>query len=168
MVEESCTKEANMVVNKVIGNLKDSSEFKGKPIFYVDIDWHDVHKKIQRKNIENGIEIGMRFEDGILIHGLRQDDVLYMDDQMVVAVNIPECAALVIHVEDIHLLPKVCYEIGNKHMPFFKGNGHYEFITPYDAPLEVLLQKLGAKVTKENVSLDLSRAISSSLGGHHH
>ncbi len=157
-----------MVVNKVIGNLKDSNKFDGKTIFYVDVDWHDVHKKIQRKNIVGGMEIGMRFEDDILIHGLRQDDVLYVDEKMIVAVNIPECEALLIQVDDIHLLPKVCYEIGNKHMPFFKGDGHYEFITPYDAPLETLLNKIGAKVTKSSMSLDLSRAISSSLGGHHH
>ncbi len=157
-----------MIATEVLGNLQSNTEVKGKKLFYVDVDWHDVHKKIHRKVIENGMELGMRFGDDILTHGLKQDDIVYMDEEIAVVINIPECEALVIEVSDIHLLPKVCYEIGNKHMPFFKGEGHYKFVTPYDAPLEVLIKKLGVQVTKASVSLDLRNAISSSLGGHHH
>ena len=124
-----------MLVEGVIGNLRDeageiSEVYKGKQIDYVKVEWHETHKKIQRKVTQGGVEVGMRFEDSILVHGLKQDDVLYEDDQMIVVVNIQPCDALVIEVEDHHVLPKVCYEVGNKHMPFFRGKEHHVFITP--------------------------------------
>ncbi|MBE6023316.1 MAG: urease accessory protein UreE [Cellulosilyticum sp.] len=158
-----------IVVEKVIGNLHHRHKNEENlSVDYVDVEWHETHKKIHKKVTASGEEVGMRFDDHILVHGLIQDDILYEQDGKVIAVNIPPCDALVIEVEDTHLIPKVCYEIGNKHAPFFRGENEHQFITPYDKPLEVLLEKLGACITHKAVKLDFTKAISTSLGGHHH
>ncbi len=162
-----------MLIEGVIGNLKEedtkhSEKYKGKRIDYVDIEWYETHKKVQRKTTYSGVEVGFCFGDAILVKGLKQDDVLYQGEQQIIAVNIPPCDALVIKVENHYLLPKVCYEIGNKHMPFFRGENKDEFVTPYDKPLQVLINKLGIKTTREQVSFDFNKAISSNMGGHHH
>ena len=158
-----------LIIEKVIGNLNHRHGNTESPnVDYVDVEWHETHKKIHKKVTASGEEIGMRFDDHILVHGLIQDDILYEQDGKVIAVNIPPCDAIVIDIEDTHLIPKVCYEVGNKHAPFFRGEVHNQFITPYDKPLEVLLQKLGVKTKHEEVKLDFTKAISTSLGGHHH
>ena len=41
-----------------------------------------------------------------------------INEDNVIAVNIPKDKALVVKVDDTHLVPKVCYEIGNRHATF--------------------------------------------------
>ena len=105
----------------------------------------------------------------ILTHGLRQDDVIYKDDSCVVAVNIPPCEVIVIDINDHHLIPKVCYEVGNKHATLFYGEGHHQFITPLNEPLLHLLEKLdGVSAQKKTQKLDFDRSVSSSINAHTH
>lgn len=156
-----------IITEKVLGNLGQSSNIWAE-VDYVNIDWHETHKKIHKKVTDQGVEIGIRLDDSILLNGLKQDDILYEEDNKIIAVNILPCDVLKIEVEDTAMVPKVCYEVGNKHMPFFKGDKENEFITPYDQPLEVYLQKLGIKTVHKVEKLDFKKAISTSLGGHHH
>lgn len=158
-----------LIAEKILGNLKDKQEASIEAIIdYVDIDWHEIHKKIHRKFTNKGEEIGMRFGDDILVHGLKQDDILFESKEKIIAVNILPCDALVIEIPSTYLVAKVCYEIGNKHAPLFRGTTDTEFIIPYDKPLEVLLEKLDIKVVHQPIKLDFTKAISTSLGGHHH
>lgn len=156
-----------MIIEEVIGKLSED-RFKGYKVDYVDIEWHEAFKKLHKKNSQNGREIGMKFGNEILTKGLNQDDVLAVDGENIVAVNIPPCEALLITVGDHHLLPKVCYEIGNKHATLFWGENHHEFITPYNEPMKLMLEKLGLKVEKKDIKLDFSRSISSSINSHSH
>ena len=156
-----------MLVEKVIGNINDD-KFKNSKIDYVDIEWHEAFKKLHRKTSQNGIEVGIKLDNDILTKGLRQGDVLAINDDSIIAVNIPKDKALVVKVDDNHLIPKVCYEIGNRHATLFEGNNHNEFITVYREPMKEMLEKIGANVSVENVQFDFNKSISASINAHQH
>ena len=156
-----------MLVEKIIGNVNDE-QFKNSNIDYVDIEWHEAFKKLHRKTSQNGIEVGIKLDNDILTKGLRQGDVLAINDDSIIAVNIPKDKALVVKVDDNHLIPKVCYEIGNRHATLFEGNNHNEFITVYSEPMKEMLEKIGANVSVENVQFDFNKSISASINAHQH
>ena len=156
-----------MLVEKVIGNINDE-QFKNSNIDYVDIEWHEAFKKLHRKTSQSGIEVGIKLDNDILTRGLRQGDVLAINEDNVIAVNIPKDKALVVKVDDTHLVPKVCYEIGNRHPTLFEGSSHNEFITIYSEPMKEMLEKIGANVTVEEIQFDFNKSISSSINAHHH
>ena len=76
--------------------------------------------------------------------------------------------ALVVKVDDTHLVPKVCYEIGNRHATLFEGSSHNEFITIYSEPMKEMLEKIGANVTVEEIQFDFNKSISASINAHQH
>ena len=156
-----------MLVEKVIGNINDE-QFKNSNIDYVDIEWHEAFKKLHRKTSQSGIEVGIKLDNDILTRGLRQGDVLAINEDNVIAVNIPKDNALVVKVDDTHLVPKVCYEIGNRHATLFEGSSHNEFITIYSEPMKEMLEKIGANATVEEIQFDFNKSISSSINAHHH
>jgi len=156
-----------MLVEKVIGNINDE-QFKNKNIDYVDIEWHEAFKKLHKKTSQSGIEVGIKLDNDILTRGLRQGDILAMNEDNIIAVNIPKDKALVVKVDDTHLVPKVCYEIGNRHATLFEGSNHNEFITIYSEPMKEMLEKIGANVSIEEVQFDFDKSISSSINAHHH
>lgn len=156
-----------MLVEKVIGNINDE-QFKNSNIDYVDIEWYEAFKKLHRKTSQSGIEVGIKLDNDILTRGLRQGDVLAINEDNVIAVNIPKDKALVVKVDDTHLVPKVCYEIGNRHATLFEGSSHNEFITIYSEPMKEMLEKIGANVTVEEIQFDFNKSISSSINAHHH
>ena len=156
-----------MLVEKVIGNINDE-QFKNSNIDYVDIEWHEAFKKLHRKTSQSGIEVGIKLDNDILTRGLRQGDVLAINEDNVIAVNIPKDKALVVKVDDTHLVPKVCYEIGNRHATLFEVSSHNEFITIYSEPMKEMLEKIGANVTVEEIQFDFNKSISSSINAHHH
>ena len=156
-----------MLVEKVIGNINDE-QFKNSNIDYVDIEWHEAFKKLHRKTSQSGIEVGIKLDNDILTRGLRQGDVLAINEDNVIAVNIPKDKALVVKVDDNHLVPKVCYEIGNRHATLFEGSSHNEFITIYSEPMKEMLEKIGANATVEEIQFDFNKSISSSINAHHH
>ena len=156
-----------MLVEKVIGNINDE-QFKNSNIDYVDIEWHEAFKKLHRKTSQSGIEVGIKLDNDILTRGLRQGDVLAINEDNVIAVNIPKDKALVVKVDDTHLVPKVCYEIGNRHATLFEGSSNNEFITIYSEPMKEMLEKIGANATVEEIQFDFNKSISSSINAHHH
>ena len=156
-----------MLVEKVIGNINDE-QFKNSNIDYVDIEWHEAFKKLHRKTSQSGIEVGIKLDNDILTRGLRQGDILAINKDNVIAVNIPKDKALVVKLDNTHLVPKVCYEIGNRHATLFEGSSHNEFITIYSEPMKEMLEKIGASVTVEEVQFDFNKSISSSINEHHH
>lgn len=159
-----------MICEKVLGNVSEE-KFHGCHVDYVDIEWHEVFKKLHRKITSGGVEIGIRLGNDILVKGLRQGDVLWCEGDEVIAVNIPEAEMIVVNVRPDHadMIPKVCYEIGNKHAALLYGDTPYEFITPYNGPTYDLLGKLhGVSVRKEMRKMDFDRRISTSVNAHTH
>lgn len=160
-----------MICDKIIGCLSHMNVGE-KKVEYVTIEWHEAFKKIHRKITDSGREIGIRMDDSILKRGLHQGDVLYEDEESIIAVQTPPCEALLITVNsqnEKQLIAKVCYEIGNRHAPLFGGKEENTFVTPYNEPMEKMLSAIkGIVVRKEKIALDFEKQISSNGGGHHH
>ena len=76
-----------------------------------------------------------------------------------------------IYVDENHsqMVAKVCYEIGNRHAPLFYGSDPLSFVTPYNEPMLLMLQKLhGVSVIKAHMTLDFDKRISASIHTHQH
>ena len=136
-----------MLCEKILGKLKDF-DLTGKTVEYVDIEWHEAFKKIHRKTTDSGREVGIRLDDSVLTRGLFQDDVIYADEKLVIAVNTPPCEVIEVSLEPGHekYVAKVCNE-----------------------PMMVMLEKLhGVRAEKKTLKLDFDRRISASIHNHHH
>jgi urease accessory protein len=152
---------------KILGTLKD---FPGKKLDPVTVEWHETRKKLHRKESAGGVDIAVFLDDAALPRGLRQDDVLALEDETVFAVDIPAFEVLVIRAANPKSAQRACWETGNKHAPLFWGDAEGEFITPYDGPLAALLGRLeGLEVETQSRKVDFSRALSGgAASGHGH
>lgn len=158
-----------MLCEKVLGKLSDF-DTQNKQIERVEIEWHEAFKKIHKKITDMGTEVGIRMDDSILSRGLYQDDVIYQDENRMIAVNTPPCEVIRVSLTQGHekMAAKVCYEIGNRHAPLFWGDGD-TFITIYNEPMMDMLKKIhGVQAEKELAKLDFDKRISASIHNHHH
>ena len=117
------------------------------------------------------MEVGIRLDTDILTKGLRDGDVLYQGGDRIIVVEMPPCEVIVIDIDEHHpdMVAKVCYEIGNKHAALLRGDGPLQFITPYNEPTLMLLNKLhGVTAKKEVRKLDFDKSISSTVSSHTH
>ena len=159
-----------MICEKILGHLNDE-KYPNHRIEYVDIEWHDAFHKIHKKVTKEGTEVGIRLDNDVLVHGLKEGDILYVDEEKVIAVHILPCESIIATVDRHHpkMIAKLCYEIGNRHATLFWGDDDYTFITPYTEPTLVMLNKLhGVNARVETISLDFTKAISSSINAHTH
>lgn len=158
-----------MILEHPIGSLTDAA-YSGRPVDWLEIEWFNNAKRIDRRRTASGVEVGLRLDHETCHRGLRTGDVLYASEESVIAVRILPCEALVLCPGTPAQTVKACYELGNHHAPFFYGEHEGEFLTPYDAPLHRLLDKLGIPARRDAAVLDPARAISSTTGhgGHHH
>ena len=155
-----------LISSEILGSLKDKN-YDGT-VDYVDFEWYEVNKKIHLKKSRGGQEIGIRFGDFVLHHGVKQDDILAIAGRTIYAVNILPCEAIKISVEDVQMLPKICYEIGNRHAPLFYGDGHKVLLTPYNLPMFEMLNNLGVCVSVEKIAFDFDKSISETAAAHVH
>lgn len=159
-----------MLCEKILGQVEEPA-FAGKEIHWVTIHWDEAFKKIHRKVSSTGEEVGIRFDDAILHRGLRQGDVLYADEDAILAVEIPPAEAIVFSVVPNHpeMLAKACYEVGNRHATLFYGESPDTFITPYTAPMMKLLSGLhGLTVEITQIRFDFDKRLSESINAHSH
>lgn len=163
--------EGNMIISESVkGNLRDGG-YEGHQKDFVDIEWHEAYKRLHKKTTQGGTEIGIRLGTEILVHGLREGDVLWQEDGEIIVVHVPPCEVIVIDIDRHHprMAHKVCYEIGNKHAALMWGEEEMQFITPYNEPTFQLLSKLhGVQVRKDMRSLDFDKAISATVSSHTH
>ncbi len=136
-----------MLIENIIGNAH-SLHLNGKKIDIVDIDWFEVNKKILKKTSRNGKDIGFKLPHHIHLH---HNDIVFIDESEAIVISINECDAIVIRPSSMEEMGKVCYEIGNKHVPLFM-NGE-EIAVPFDEPLMKLLEKKGFRPEKAVVRL---------------
>ena len=110
-------------------------------------------------------------DDSVLKTGLLEGDVLYVDPELVIAVHTPPCEVVKAKVSSHHpeMIPKVCYEIGNRHAPLFFGEDSSTFVTPYNEPMLRLLSSFhGVEAWKTVEPLNFKGQISSQIGHSHH
>jgi len=121
-----------MIAEKVIGHLHHTE----KEIDRVKIEWFERSRKRMRKTSEKGREIGICVDTP-----LNDGDILYEDDNTVIAVEIAECKLIKIAVSEMEEMGKLCFEIGNRHISLIIKNDCV--IIPFDAPTLDYLTKPG-------------------------
>ena len=159
-----------MLCEKILGRA-DQTDLSGRQLDYVNIEWYEAFKKIHKKVTDKGEEVGIRLDDSVLTRGLYEGDILYLDKERALVVHTPKCMVIRVKVDENHphMAAKVCYEIGNRHAPLFYGEEENTFITPYNEPMYLMLEKLhGVTATKEIQRLDFDRRISAAVHNHHH
>ena len=137
-----------MIIKEKIGNLR-LHDTNNRSIDIVAIEWHEANKRIIHKKSTSGKDVVMKFMNEA--PSLTEGDILWQDEESVIAVEIQPCEAVVIHPSSMYEMASVCYEIGNKHLPLFFNNN--EIIIPFDAPLFRLLSAAGYELTRENRKL---------------
>ena len=159
-----------MLCEKILGRT-DQMDLSGYQLDYVNIEWYEAFKKIHKKVTDKGEEVGIRLDDSVLTRGLYEGGILYLDKERALVVHTPKCMVIRVKVDENHphMAAKVCYEIGNRHAPLFYGEEENTFITPYNEPMYLMLEKLhGVTATKEIQRLDFDRRISAAVHNHHH
>ncbi|MDR1278287.1 MAG: urease accessory protein UreE [Treponema sp.] len=162
-----------ILVEDVLGSAGESC-FAGREPDYLDIEWYNTRKKIDRRNSRSGADVGIRMKEALYRRGLRQGDVIYAGERMVLLVNIIPCPCLSLKpaAGPVELI-RLGYEIGNRHAPLFGGDGPDEFLLPFDEPMKRMLEKLGCTVLVRETRLLPENRVSAAQGfvsssGHHH
>ena len=103
-------------------------------------------------------------DDSVLTHGLTEGDVLYADDQLIIAVHTP---AFVTGVHRIAAITSIAFK--RRHAPLFAGENDLTFLTPYNEPMLHMLSHIhGVSPQKAVLTPDFEKRISSGGHGHHH
>ena len=89
-----------------------------------------------KKSTESREEVGIRVENH-----LHEGDILYADDNRVVAVDILPCELTVIPVNTMQEMGRLCFELGNRHLSL--SIEEHQVMVPYDEPTFQYLEKLG-------------------------
>jgi urease accessory protein len=135
-----------MVIEKICGNLRDDSDThpgrEDKNHDYVHFSWYEVGKRHMKKISERGEAVGISLE-----HGLRDGDILYEDEQTIISAKAEPVDLLVAVAKTPALLARVCYELGNRHLPVIIGEEGV--VTPWEEPLAAHLTAQGFEVLKE-------------------
>jgi urease accessory protein len=137
-----------MLIQQKTGNLN-SHPINHKTIDWLALHWFETNKRIQRKITNAGKEIALKFLQEN--PSLTQGDILFEDEQTIIAIEVLPCACLVIAPKNMFEMASVCYEIGNKHLPLFFE--HNELLIPFELPLYKLLTAQGYEVKQEQRKL---------------
>jgi urease accessory protein len=150
-----------MLVKEKIGNLN-LITIGNQTIDWLDLQWYEANKRIMHKRSQSGTEVVMKFMNEN--QNLTQGDILYQDNETVIAVNILACEALIIKPKNMFEMASICYEIGNKHLPLFYQDE--EVLVAFDAPLFRLISSSGYEAEKGE--RQLINPLRTSVSAHSH
>ncbi|MCL1993339.1 MAG: urease accessory protein UreE [Spirochaetes bacterium] len=162
-----------MIVEKVLGKLGDAA-FAGRAADVLDIEWYNANKRIDRKMTRGGKEVGIRMDHRTSHTGFTQDDVLHDDGTEVITVNIIPCECIYVRIDTAAgtfaagNLAAFCYEVGNRHAPFYYGESENDFLMPYEEPLKEVIAELGLSPEKTEARLLPEKKVSARGHGHSH
>jgi len=150
-----------MILKEKLGNLNDILIGK-RSVDRVLLEWYETEKRILHKKSASGIEIVIKSLKESL--RLAQDDIIYMDDELIIAIDIVPCESIIVAPRNMNEAVMISYEIGNKHLPLFSFAN--ELMIPYDAPALRMLQASGFDVKTE--SRKLLHPLRTSVAPHTH
>ncbi|OIV43663.1 urease accessory protein UreE [Flavobacterium johnsoniae] len=150
-----------MIINETAGTIK-QFDTANRTIDFLEIEWYEASKRIQRKKTKSGQEIAIKFlKEG---QRLKQDDVLYADDFKLIVADIIPCDAIVVKPKSLLEMGSVCYEIGNKHLPMFIQDD--EVLLPFEDPIFKWLSASGYDT--EKIFTRLTNIVNSTVQPHGH
>ena len=138
-----------MLIKEKLGNIHTIS-INESDIDVLSIEWYETNKRIQHKQTKQGRDITLKFlrENP----DLKEGDILWQDQNIVIVVEIKPCKCIVITPKTILAASSLCYEIGNRHLPLY-GEGD-DLLVPYEMPLHNLLQASGFLLRVEERKLN--------------
>ena len=138
-----------MLITEKSGNINTTS-VNGLEIDVVVVEWHETNKRILHKQTISGVPVTLKFlkENP----DLKDGDILYRNENKIIAVEINSCDCIVITPRNIPEASAICYEIGNRHLPLFYEND--ELLIPYETPIHNLLQVSGYDIKVEKRKLN--------------
>ena len=86
-----------MIVEKVIGNRK-TFDIGDRQVEHVWLEWYELEKKLLRKKSESGEAFGIRAGEP-----LKAGDILFADENRIVAVEVLPCELTVVKLSLIHI-----------------------------------------------------------------
>ena len=134
-----------MICEEILGNLKEKST--DKEIRYVTIEWFERDKKVLRKALDSGEEIGIRCSQS-----LNEDDIIFEDENSMIVVNIAPCDLIKTTVTSMHEMGRLCFELGNRHLSLAITSDQVR--CPYDAPTLEYLRRIGFASEKVHERFD--------------
>lgn len=138
-----------MLIKEKLGSINTTSIIN-RNIDAVIIEWYEADKRILHKQTKDGRSIDIQFLRES--PGFKDGDILWQDENSIVAVEIKPCKCIVVTPDTILIASSVCYEIGNRHVPlFYEGD---DLLVPYELPLFNLLQAAGYQVSVEERRLN--------------
>ncbi|MCR5167795.1 MAG: urease accessory protein UreE [Oscillospiraceae bacterium] len=134
-----------MICTEILGNI--SGIHTDKTVHCVSVEWFERDKKILRKVLESGEEIGIR-----CVQKLSEGDILFEDDKNIIAVSIAPCDLISTPVRNMREMGRLCFELGNRHLTLAISDDNVR--CPYDEPTFAYLQKLGFSSEKVHERFD--------------
>lgn len=111
----------------------------------VYLEWFELEKKRLRKTLESGEEIGICLDaSDTQSHShthLHEGDVLYADEERVIAAAVAPCELTVVEVTGMIEMGRLCFELGNRHLSLKIEENRVTI--PYDDPTFHHLEKMG-------------------------
>jgi len=150
-----------MIIEKITCNLS-GTDPGSRSIDWVMLSHEEMMKPHQKVTTEKGKRIGISLPQGEHLHN---GDILYMDDEEIIAVGLMEEDVIEIRPKNSLEWAKAAYNIGNMHHKAYLYSTCIR--VPYDHVLERMLASLGVEYSKEKRKLDGIPANVPAAGGHH-
>lgn len=117
-------------------------------------------KRRLRTRLDDGAEAGLFLPHGTTLH---EGDLLRSETGTVIAVHAAEEAVTTLHSDDPCALARVCYHLGNRHVPLQIGEGWARYMR--DHVLDEMVENLGLEIRHERVPFEPEPG---AYRGHHH
>ena len=151
-----------MIIESILGNIKEYA-VGNRRLEKVVLDRDGLSKLHQKLKTQSGESFGLSLPHGAT---LSPGDVIFADEDRVIVVELEPEDALVIRPEGQMQWARAAYNIGNMHQRAFIQEDC--IITPYDAILQSIMQKLHVPCERTVCPIDGVRANVSQSEGHHH
>ncbi|EGA64872.1 urease accessory protein UreE [Vibrio brasiliensis] len=141
-----------------------SREIAIKPDAFLSLPIDSRIKSRLKVELDDGREAGLFLPRG---HILRGGEQLKSQCGLIIEVKAAPEQVSTVYCSDLHLLTRVAYHLGNRHVPLQVEFGWVRY--QHDHVLDEMVEGLGAKVTTEQASFEPeSGAYGGRSGGHHH
>ncbi|AIW20619.1 urease accessory protein UreE [Vibrio coralliilyticus] len=141
-----------------------NTEITIQPNAFLSLPIDSRIKSRLKVELDDGREAGLFLPRG---HILRGGEQLKSQCGMVVEVKAAPEKVSTVYCSDLHLLTRVAYHLGNRHVPLQVEFGWVRY--QHDHVLDEMVEGLGAKVTTEKAPFEPeSGAYGGRSGGHHH
>ena len=141
-----------------------SKEICTKPNAFLSLPIDSRIKSRLKVELDDGREAGLFLPRG---HILRGGEQVKSQCGMIVEIKAAPEKVSTVYCSDLHLLTRVAYHLGNRHVPLQVAFGWVRY--QHDHVLDEMVEGLGAKVTSEEASFEPeSGAYGGRSGGHHH